>query len=298
MDALKMVVLMVGAVCAVALCTSSWAADDSGAADFPTAGTPNAEALGWHFGCQAYSFNRFTFFEAVDKVASMGLHYIEAYPGQKLSKDTGEAKFHHDMSEEHRKLALDYLKEKDVKLMNYGVVGMGDDEASQRKVFEFAKAMGIETICTEPNGKQLPELDKLANEYEINIALHNHPRPSRYWNYETVLRRTRKLSKRVGACADIGHWMRSDIDPLEALKALEGRIISFHFKDLNKYGEGAHDVPWGTGKADVKALLKEIKRQGLEAVFSAEYEYHWENSVPEIAQGMAYVDKVAAELSK
>ena len=33
-------------------------------------GAPNAEKLGWRLGCQAYSFNRFTFFDAIDKIAS------------------------------------------------------------------------------------------------------------------------------------------------------------------------------------------------------------------------------------
>ena len=50
-------------------------------------GAPNAEKLGWRLGCQAYSFNRFTFFEAVDKTASLGLHCIEAFPGQRISKN-------------------------------------------------------------------------------------------------------------------------------------------------------------------------------------------------------------------
>jgi sugar phosphate isomerase/epimerase len=63
-----------------------------------------------------------------------------------------------------------------------------------------------------------------------------------------------------------------------ALKKLEGRIISFHFKDLNEMGPLAHDMPWGQGKADVKALLKEIKRQGIKAVFSIEYEYNWDKN--------------------
>ena len=49
-------------------------------------GAPHAEKLGWRLGCQAYSFNRFTFYEAIDKTARLGLHYIEAYPGQKLSQ--------------------------------------------------------------------------------------------------------------------------------------------------------------------------------------------------------------------
>jgi len=56
-------------------------------------------------------------------------------------------------------------------------------------------------------------------------------------------------------------------------------------------------VPWGTGKADVKAILQEVHRQGLKAVFSIEYEHNWLESLPEIAQSVAYFDKVAAELA-
>jgi len=261
-------------------------------------GAPNAEALGWRLGCQAYSFNRFTFFEAIDKNQSLGLHCIEAYPGQKLSKETGDAVFDHNMSPEMQKLALDRLKAADIKLVNYGVVGLSNDEAECRKVFDFAKAMGIETIVSEPPKNAFDLLDKLVEEYGINVAIHNHPKPSRYWNYQAVLDAIQGHSKRLGACADTGHWMRSGIVPLEALKALEGRIISFHFKDLGEFGNPeAHDVPWGTGQADVKALLAEIKRQGFKGVFSVEYEHNWDNSVPDIAQCVAYFDKVAAELA-
>jgi sugar phosphate isomerase/epimerase len=90
--------------------------------------------------------------------------------------------------------------------------------------------------------------------------------------------------------------MRSGLIPVECLKKLEGRIISFHLKDLNQMG-GGHDVPWGTGKADMKAILTEILRQGVKAVFSIEYEHNWDNSVPEIAQCVEYFDKTAAELA-
>ena len=42
----------------------------------------------------------------------------------------------------------------------------------------------------------------------------------------------------MGACADVGHWMRSGLDPVECLKKLEGHIICLHFKDLNEMGPG------------------------------------------------------------
>ncbi len=255
-------------------------------------GAPNAEKLGWRLGCQAYSFNRFTFYEAVDKNASLGLKVIEAYPGQRLSKEKPDVRFGESMSPEIRKEVKKKLADSGVKLVNFGVGGSG------RKTFEFAKDMGIETLVSEPDPKAFDGIEKLCDEFQINLAIHNHPKASRYWNYETVLEVCKGRSKRIGACADTGHWMRSDIKPVDAIKALEGRIISFHFKDLNKYGRGAHDVPWGTGQADVKAILTEVHRQKLKAVFSVEYEYHWDNSLPEIAQCVQYFDKVAAELAK
>ena len=89
------------------------------------------------------------------------------------------------------------------------------------------------------------------------------------------------MSHRIGACCDTGHWPRSALYAIECLRILKGRIISFHFKDVNEYGMGAHDVPWGTGINDVKGMLTEVHRQGVKAVFSVEYEYYSENLLPE-----------------
>lgn len=261
-------------------------------------GAPAAEAIGWRVGCQLWSFNKFTFMEAIDKVASLGLKYAEAFPGQRLSPDLPEdIKFEHTMSEEHRQLAQKKLEETGVKLLCYGVVGISNNEGDARKVFDFAKVMGIETVVSEPARKNLPSVDKLANEYGINVAIHNHPKPSLYWDYNVAVEALKDCGPRLGVCADTGHWARSGQDPLEAVKALKGRLISFHLKDLNAFGErDAHDVIWGTGVLDLKNLLNEVKQQGVEKpVFSIEYEYNWDNNVPDIAQCVAYFDKVVSE---
>jgi len=262
-----------------------------------TGGAPNAEKLGWRLGCQAYTFNRFTFFEALDKIKLLGLRYVEMYPGQALSPDRREIRTNDSMSPEIRQELKARLKEMDIQLVCYGVVGLPNNESACRRVFDFAKDMGIETIVSEPPPEAFDLLEKLAEEYQINVAIHNHPEPSRYWNPDTVLEVCKGRSKRIGACADTGHWMRSGINPLEAIRKLEGRIISFHFKDLNKYGkQGSHDVPWGTGQANVRAILEELYRQKFRGVFSAEYEHNWENNVPELAECVRFFEQVATEL--
>ena len=48
--------------------------------------------------------------------------------------------------------------------------------------------------------------------------------------------------------------------------------MHLHFKDLDKFGKG-EDVPWGTGKGDVKGMMQELKRQGFHGYLSIEYEH-------------------------
>ena len=158
---------------------------------------------------------------------------------------------------------------------------------------------GIKTIVSEPAPAALPMLDKLCKEYDITIAIHNHPKPSMYWDYKKLLDATKGVSNRIGSCSDTGHWCRSGINPVEAITALceAKRVVSLHFKDLNEFGNPeAHDVAWGTGKSDAKGVLAELYKTGFKGVFSIEYEYNWENSVPDIAVCVANFEKMAQEL--
>jgi len=268
------------------------------AQSLPLATHPTPEAYdGWRLGMQAYTFRKFTFFEAVDKTAALGLNWIEAYPGQKVSPDKPAAKMNYTMPAELREEIKRKLAQSRVKLVNYGVVRLPNDEAECRKVFDFASDMGIETIVAEPDPDALDLVERLCRQYRIKIAIHNHPKPSHYWNPDTVLQACQGRSSLMGACVDIGHWMRSGVNPLEALGKLRGRIISLHFKDLNEFGNPkAHDVVWGTGKANIEAVLAELDRQGFKGVFSIEYEYHWESSMPEIRRCIRYFNRLAHSL--
>jgi sugar phosphate isomerase/epimerase len=258
-----------------------------------------ADKENWKLGMQAYSFKEFTFFEAVGKNKALEMKYIEAYPGQTLSKEEPDVKTDHNMSSADRKLMLQKLREAGVKLMNYGVVGLPNNEAECRKVFDFAKEMGIETIVSEPPEDAFDLIDKLCKEYRISVAIHNHPKPSHYWDPDTVLKVCEGRSKWIGACADTGHWTRSGVDPLEAIKKLGAakRIISLHFKDLDKFGSGAKDVPWGTGVSKAGKILAELARQNFKGVFSIEWEHNWLNSMPEISKCVAFFRETAAGLS-
>jgi len=262
---------------------------------------PRADAAGpeWKLAIQAWTFNGFTLFETIDMAKEAGVKYLEMFPGQKLSKEEAGVGVDHNSPPEVLAKVKDKLDKAGIKVVCYGVVGLGKDEAENRKVFEFAKKMGIETIVSEPDRGCFDLLDKLTEEYKINVALHNHPKPSPYWNPDTVLDAVKGHSKRIGSCADTGHWMRSGVVPLDAVKKLEGRIVSSHLKDLNEFGKNdAHDVPWGTGKGNVKAILAELHRQGFKGVFSIEYEHNWGKSLPDVIECVKFFEAATKELSK
>lgn len=242
------------------------------------------EALGWKLCVGSYTFRLFTFTESLDKADSLGLKYIEMATSQKIGGGIeGTTAFTMDKSTQ--KAILQLSAKHGIKIISYGVI-TGKDEAEWNAIFEFAKDMGIQTILSEPKTEQLDLVEKLADKYKINVAIHNHQKPSLYWSPEVVLEAVKGRSKRIGACADIGHWVRSGLDPLECMKKLEGRIIEFHFKDMNQKGGEAHNVIWGTGVCDVKALIQEMKRQNFKGEVTIEYEYHWENNLPEIRESL------------
>jgi sugar phosphate isomerase/epimerase len=190
-----------------------------------------------------------------------------------------------------------HLAKHGVRAVNYGVVGVGSD-AEWRKIFEFARKLGLHAVTTEDVGR-LDLLEQLAKEFDIRVAIHNHPRQPKnenykVWNPEYVMSMVKDRDPRIGACADTGHWQSSGMKAIDGLKILRGRIVSLHLKDRPALGVGQHDVPYGTGVADVPALLDELRRQKFDGHISIEYEYNWDNSVSDIAQCIGFVRGYAA----
>jgi sugar phosphate isomerase/epimerase len=248
---------------------------------------------GFAIGCQAWSFNKFTAFEAVAKTAQSGGRVIEFFPGQRLSNELGDAKMGPGMSDEAVQKLKDQLNKHKVKAIAFGVTGIARDEKGARGLFEWAKKMDIGIINTESTDA-IDTIEKMVKEYDIKVGFHNHPKRANDANYKVwdpnyVLSLVKNRDARIGACADTGHWVRSGIKPVDALRILNGRIVSSHLKDLHEFSREGHDTPYGTGVSDIPAILDELKRQNFNGSLSVEYEHNWENNVPEIARCIGFV---------
>ncbi len=247
------------------------------------------------FAVQCWTFRKFSFYEALEKISQLGIKYVEAYPGQVLDRETPDVKFDHNLNQQQVEEVKKALKKNGLILISYGVVNFDNTEESMGQVFEFAKNMGIRTIVTEPAFDDFSLLEKMVKKHNIRIAIHNHPEPSKYARPETILEHVKGLDKRIGACADTGHWMRTGVNPGEALRMLEGRVIDVHLKDLNAFGDKkAYDVPFGQGEANIHDILAELTLQNYSGVLAVEHENPEEvdNPSPSIKKGIQYVRSI------
>jgi sugar phosphate isomerase/epimerase len=132
-------------------------------------------------------------------------------------------------------------------------------------------------------------IDRLANEYGVNVAIHNHKSPALYWDPKIIMDFIKNSgSTRIGVNADLGHWSRSGLDPLECVKYAEGKIMSVHMKDID---ENSHDCIWGEGICKNALVLKELKRQNYKGVFTIEYESKSPTLDQEIENSLSFFAK-------
>ena len=250
---------------------------------------------GWFIGCQAYTFNRFSAFEAIAKTKEAGGNMIEFYPGQIL-KPGSKDKVNHSMSAEAMAELQAELKRQGIKAVNYGVVGASNAE-EVNKIMAFAKKMGLYAVCTEAT-EQIAHWESAAKEFDMKVAFHEHGKRTtkdgkldpkyKVWDPFYILGVVESRDTRVGACADIGHWATSNLNSVECLKVLEGRIISVHLKDKAAFGK-SEVVVAGKGVVDVDGCLKELIRQKFDGHISIEHEADWKDSVQQVKHNIDFV---------
>ncbi len=244
----------------------------------------------WPLGVQAYTFRDGTLFEAIEKTAELGLKYIEAYPSQPLSEDN-PVPFSHEISEEDRMALKAKLYDEGVRLIAYGVVGLGEhaielgsDEETVRPVFEFAQDMGVDVITAYPEPGSFELLGELCEEYGIDIAIHNSGPGSRYETVSDLVEAVEGRHPRIGACVDLGLVLQVGEIPHEAIEILGERVKSLHLKDAELDGE---ETVVGEGDMDLQRTIAALEAAGFDGPVTLEYEPHPEDPMPHAAAGIA-----------
>jgi len=235
-----------------------------------------AAAADLNLGIQMYSLRGYKAPEALRHARDIGFSFVEFYGDMFPVKSDAAA-----IAAMKRQLA-----DLGLTISAHGVNHFGGDAAANRRVFEFAKAAGIPTITADPAPEAFKNLDELVKEFDIRIAIHNHGPKHRYNKVVDVLRAIEGHDERIGACADLGHFIRSAENPVEVIRLLKGRLYGVHLKDFKDMQDATKGVILGKGHLDVPAVVTALVQTGFPktGALSLEYEENPQNPLEDIRQ--------------
>jgi len=237
------------------------------------------EPLPLTLGIQLYSLRGFPVDQALDHAKALGLTQVEFYSGMFPITDDAEA-----IAAIKQKVA-----DRGLTISAHGVNRFTKDAAANRTLFEFAKAAGTKTITADPDPDSFASLDELVKEFDIRVAIHNHGPRHRYNKALDVLDAIEKHDERIGACADLGHFIRSGERPVEVIRLLEGRLYGIHLKDFAEMQDKTKGVILGRGHLDVPAVMEALVAVGFPAdgALSIEYEENPKDPIADLEQCVA-----------
>ena len=244
--------------------------------------TPGDSPYGpFRMGLQSYSLRHFKLDEALAKTKELGLHYWEAYPNH-IPADLKTA-------EANAKTAADM----GVKVAGFGVVHFGKDMDANRKLFEFGKAFGLSYMSFDGDKEDFDGLDKLVDEYNIPIGIHNHGPGHKWAKIDDIMAAIKDHSPKIGCCIDTGHFLRSKEDPVRAMEVFDKRIYGVHLKDVK---DSTTFKILGEGDLRTADLLKGLAKRKYNYVLALEYEESEAMPMDDIRACLATVKKAASGL--
>ena len=237
---------------------------------FARAVAPKSAAMaGPKFGLQTWTCRNMEFDQVVEFAVKHGITHLELIAKHLDPKGTKE--------EALRKKAI--LDAKGLTAYSFGVNGTSMDKEANRKLFEFAKLMGMQVIIVEPrNPAEWDNLEELVKEYDLKLAIHNHGTGSVYGDPATVKAVLAKRDRRIGVCLDIGWVTAAGFDAAEVFRGYGDRVYDMHFKDKTTENDAkgkatAVDTEIGKGKANYAALFAEIKKSKWSGVMAVETDH-------------------------
>jgi sugar phosphate isomerase/epimerase len=247
----------------------------------------SAEQPAFLIGIQSYSLRGYPVDEAIQHAADLGFAHMEFY----------SAHFPLDSTPEQIAAMQEKMASHNLKIQGHGVNGFGGDHDANRAIFEFAKQAGIKNISADPSPEAFESLDKLVAEYDIRIAIHNHGPSARYDRVVDVLKAIEGHDPRIGACADLGHYIRSGEDPVEVIRVLRGRLYGIHLKDFAEQKANTAGVILGQGHLNVEGVFRALKEVEfpIDGCLSLEYEENPSDPLDDIRQCLAIAQDAAAK---
>jgi sugar phosphate isomerase/epimerase len=238
-------------------------------------------------GIASYSLRKFPRAEAIQMIKRLGVRYVNI-KSYHLPLDS----------------TPDQIREARKEFEDAGLIIVGggniefrkDDEGDIRHKFEYAKLAGMPLIVCAPTKVTLPKLEKFVQEFDIKIAVHNHGPKDIFPAPQDALKILGNMDARCGVCLDVAHTAEAGVDPLDAIKASQSRLLDMHIKDMRVFGDVNTLCDAGDGVLPIPAIFSELHKMRYTGCVNLEYEINENDPFFGMARSYAYMRGVLAGL--
>jgi len=239
-------------------------------------------------GVATYSLRNFPRTQAIAMVKELGIRYVSIKEVHLLYKSTPEEMI----------AGRDEFDGAGLTISSGGVIYMDKgDEAAIKVYFDYAKTCGMPMIIAGATPQTLPIIEKLAKQYNIRIAVHNHgPEDKIFPNPQAALKLMGNMDPRIGVCIDVGHTVRTGVDLIDTIRAAGDRLLDIHVKDLRELKDAKSQCPVGDGAMPIVPMFKELMKMRYRGLVALEYEIDAANPLPGMQKSFDYMRGVLTKL--
>ncbi len=216
----------------------------------------NTMWFGWRVSAPMASLKGLTFSDALAKADVWPVASVEASSTQITSFEVPKP-LDQRLQANERAAVVYRLREIAESIAAYRVDSIVADAAARRRVFEFAKAINAPLIITGADAANPAELDKLAEEFGINVALESKHDP------KTVMAALEGRGKRMGVSAHLGGWAQSGVKASDGLAIVKDKLLHVTAADRSALNPRARAVALGDGAAGIGDFFLAIYKAGL-----------------------------------
>jgi sugar phosphate isomerase/epimerase len=184
---------------------------------------------------------------------------------------------------------VDQFNNAGVKIVAIGVEYLTGDYAKDKPRFEWCKAAGVKhmSISFQPEAMfdGLMNIEKLADEFDLQLGIHNHGGYDWLGNPTILKYIYGKTSKRIGLHIDTAWAIDAKQNPVEMVEKFADRLVGVHVKDfVYSPKREPSDVIIGTGILDLPKFMALLKQLNFAGPLVIEYEGDEKNPVPALSE--------------
>jgi sugar phosphate isomerase/epimerase len=246
----------------------------------------NDAAIGFTIGACSYTFREFQRKMAIDQMKQLGVKVISV-------KDVHLA---YSLPPADLKKAADEFRKAGFTIASAGNTDLkSENPAELRRYFEYARLCGIPMLVAAPTHPVLPQVEKLAKEFDIKVAIHTHgPEDPNFPVPKVVLDAVKNMDSRMGMCMDVGHSMRGGADVVAEIANAGPRLFDLHVKDLKNGKDKDSQCMVGEGVMPIVEIFRQLRKVGYHGSVNLEYEIESENPLAGAQHSIGYLKGVAA----